>query len=190
MMISLKQMAMYTSTLAGMVVMLTACGVNDTKDENSAFYSVPAGSLLVLNQDVTISGEQVAVYVQDGKLMTYKEVDKYRPNCKFEIYTMSEQPRTVKKDTFEIVRVMDEIESSSLQKSTQLAMQDSVLAYGILDRGYMFNYATMLYLYSEKQKDVYRMTCQHWEDMQDDRFVTVPQMRDAMGELFTLIIKD
>lgn len=189
-MISLKQIAPHRQQVIALLLTLSACGIDDTKDESSAFYSVPAGSLIVLNQDLTINGDQVAVYLQGGKLMNYRAVDKYRPNCKFEIYTMSEQPRIVKKDTFEIVRVVDEIESSSLQKPTQLAMRGSVLTYGLLDRSYMFNYATMLYLHSEKQKDVYRMTCQHWEDMQDNLYVTVPQMRDAMGAIFTLIIKD
>ena len=184
MMISLKQIAFVSSLLT-----LFACSVNDTKDENSPFYAVPVGSSILLNRNVTISGEQVAIYVQNGELMSYDEVNKYNPNCKFEIYTMSEQPRTVKQDTFEIIKVVDDIESSSLMKSTQLAMRGSPLIVGGLDRSNVFNYATMMYLNSEKQKDVYRMTCQHWEDIKDDRYLTVTQMREAMGEIFTLVIK-
>ena len=143
----------------------------------------------MLNQDVAIAGDQVAVYVQNGELMQYDEVDFYLPNCKFEIYTMSEQPRTVQADTFEIIKVEDDIESSSLQKSTDLAVLDNALTLGMLDRSYVFNYATLMYLNSEKQKDVYRMTCQHWEDVMDDRHLTIRQMRQAMGDVFTLGIK-
>jgi hypothetical protein len=127
--------------------------------------------------------------VQNGELMSYDAVDKYKPNCKFEIYTMSEQSRTVEPDTFEIIKVVDEVESSSIQMRTQLAMRGNAYAFGMLDRSYVFNYATMMYLRSEKQKDVYRMTCQHWEDVKDDRYLTVTQMRAAMGEIFTLVIK-
>ncbi len=130
------------------------------------------------------------MYVQNGELMQYDEVDFYLPNCKFQIYTMSEQPRTVQADTFEIIKVEDDIESSSLPKSTDLAVLDKALAYGMLDRSYMFNYATLMYLNSAKQKDVYRMTCQHWEDVMDDRHLTIRQMREAMGEIFTLKIKE
>ena len=175
-------------TLVSLLLMLFACTVNDTRDESSVFYAVPVGSVLKLNQDVTISGDQVATYVQNGELMSYDAVDKYHPNCKFEIYTMSEQSRKVEQDTFEIIKVVDEIESSSIQENTQLAARGGAYMFGMLDRSYVFNYATMMYLKSEKQKDVYRMTCQHWEDVRDDRHLTVEQMRAAMGEVFTLVI--
>lgn len=177
------------------ITMLTACGVNDVKDESSVFYSVPSGSLLVLNQSVTIAGDQVAMYVQDGVVRLDKDVDRYQPNCKFEIYAMSEFPRTVQADHFEIIKVVDEIESSSLQKSVQLAALDhsvaeSYHAMWLLDHSLVFNYATMMYLRSAKQEDVYRMTCQHWEAVMDDKYLSVAQMRKAMGEVFTLKIKE
>jgi len=173
-----------------LIVSLSACSINDIKDENSVFYAVPVGSTLTLNQQVNIRGDQVAVYVQNGELMQYGEVNFYLPNCKFEIYTMSEQPRTVQADIFEIIKVEDDIESSSLQKSTRLAVLDNALAFAMLDRSYVFNYATLMYLNSEKQKDVYRITCQHWEDVMDDRHLTIKQMRQAMGDVFTLKIKE
>ena len=174
----------------GLITSLSACSHNVVKDEDSAFYSVPVGSTLVLNQQVNIRGDQVAVYLQNGQLKQYDEVDFYTPNCKFEIYTMSELPRTVQADTFEVIKVEDEIESSSLQKTTHLAALGNALALGMLDRSYMFNYATLMYLNSDKQKDVCRLTCQHWEDVKDDRFLTIKQMRAAMGDIFTLKIKE
>jgi hypothetical protein len=183
--------ALYKYYLAGLVmVFLAGCTVNDTKDEDSVFYAVPVGSVLVLNQQVDIRGDQVAVYVQNGELMQYREVNFYKPNCKFEIYTMSEQARTVSQDRFEIVKVEDDIESSALQKTTRLAALDDAVTYGLLDKSYVFNYATLMYLQSEQQKDVYRMTCQHWEDVMDDRYLSVTQMRQAMGDVFTLEIKN
>jgi len=173
----------------GLMLSVSACSINDIKDEDSVFYAVPVGSTLVLNQQLNIRGDQVAVYLQNGELMQYDEVNFYLPNCKFEIYTMSEQPRTVQADIFEIIKVEDDIESSSLQKSTRLAALDNALTFAMLDRSYMFNYATLMYLNSEKQKDVYRITCQHWEDVMDDRHLTIKQMRQAMGDVFTLNLK-
>ena len=55
-----------------------------------------------------------------------------------------------------------------------------------LDRSEIFNYVTLLYLNSDKQKDVYRMSCQHWESVMDDRHLSITQMRQAMGDVFTL----
>ena len=171
------------------IAVLAGCSSHYVKDEGSVFYAVPVGSTLVLNQQVNISGDQVAVYVQNGELMQYDEVNFYLPNCKFEIYTMSEQPRTVQADTFEIIKVEDDIESSSLQKSTYLAALGKTLTLGMFGRSYMYNYATLMYLKSDKQKDVYRLTCQHWEDVMDDRHLTIRQMRQAMAEVFTLNLK-
>ena len=176
------------AAIVSVLIVLSACSVYQTDDEGSTYYAVPVGSRIVLNQEVTIAGDQVATYAQNGELMSYGAVNKYYPNCKFEIYTMSEQPRTVAADTFEIIRVVDEIESSSVQESTQLAVRDTALVYGMLDRSYIFNYATMMYLRSEKQKDVYRMTCQLWDDLNQGRHLTIAQMRKAMGEVFTLVI--
>jgi len=173
-----------------LAVLLSACSAVDTKDQNSPYYTVPVGSTLVLNQVLTIDRDQVASYVQDGKVLPEKAVDKYRPNCKFEIYTMSEQARTVQPDSFEVIKIVDNIESSTLATPVQLASRGLMLGYGALDKSYIYNYATMMYLNSELQKDVYRMTCQHWEDIMDDRYLTVAQMYQAMGDVFTLQVKE
>ena len=177
------------------LLLLTACESNAVRDEQSVFYAVPVGSTLILNQQVTISGDQVAIYVQDGEILRYREVNKYRPNCKFEVYTISEQARTVSADEFEITKVEDTIESSSLHDNAQFAALDISasglhMGVGFLDHSLMFNYATMMYLKSEMQKDVYRMTCQHWESVTDDKHLSIAQMRGAMGDVFTLKIKE
>ena len=155
------------------LAVLTACSTSDFRDESSYYYAVTVGSSLVLHQQVSIQGEQVATYVQNGELMPYGSVNKHLPNCKFELYTMSEQSRTVDPDTFEIIRVVDEIESSSLTKDIQVALRGDALMLGMLDKSYVFNYATMMYLKSDKQEDVYRMTCQHWEDLNQGRHLTI-----------------
>ena len=167
-------------------VWLAGCTSGQVRDEASPFYSVPAGSVLTLNRDITIPRDKVAAYVQDGKVLGYNDVDWYRPNCKFELYTISEQPRQVRADSFSTTRVVDEIESSSLQGQVHYVAM--VVGMG-LDRSYVFNYATKMYLHSELQPDVYRMTCQHWEDVVDDRYLSVEQMRQAIGDVFTLAIK-
>ena len=173
-----------------LAVVLSACSAVDTKDQSSPFYSFPAGSTLVLHQQLSIGRDQVSVYVQNGEVLAEKALDRYKPNCKFEIYTMSEQERTVQPGSFEVIKVVDEIETSMLPGQLQLASGNFMLGYGVLDKSYIYNYATMMYLHSDVQKDVFRMTCQHWEDMMDDRYLTLAQMRQAMGDVFSLQIKE
>ncbi len=186
---------------------LSACEMAQVKDESSPFYSVPAGSILHLNQEVTIPPDQVAVYVQEGELRNKRLLDFYRPNCKFEVYKISEQARIVRADEFHITRVVDEIETAMLREPVELAVNDGdylpdglvagqgtvyplqVLAFAGLDQSEVYSYSTVMYLSSDSQPDVFRLSCQHWESILDDRFLSIEQMRAALGKVFTLIIK-
>ncbi len=178
-----------TSFIFTLLLLLAACGTNKVKDEGSPFYAVPVGSVLTLHKTLTIGGGQVAIYVQRGEVLQERNVDKYRPNCKFEIYAMSEQPRSVQKDNFEIVKVVDEIETASIQSGIRLAALGPVASMA-LDASEVFNFATLLYLNSEQQKDVYRLTCQHWDMVVDGQHLSIEEMRSAMGDVFTLKIKE
>ena len=177
-----------------LAVFLAACTVEPIKDESSVYYAVPVGSRLTLHQTITIEGDRVAVYVQDGELMPYNKIYKGRPNCKFEVYKMSELPRTVMPDVFEITRVVDELEVTSLRRSEPLALLDEAaggrpLMVAMLSFTEVVSYATMMTLASEKQKDVYRLTCQYWGDELEDKYLSIADMRMAMGDIFSLEIR-
>jgi len=120
-----------------MAMLLAACVRNETEDESSPFYSVAVHSVLKLNQSLTIAGGQVAIYVQNGKVILSDDIDIYNPNCKFEIYTMSDKPRTVDADSFLVTKVVNDIESTSLLGASQLAVLNNALVTGMLDRGSM-----------------------------------------------------
>jgi hypothetical protein len=44
-------------------------------------------------------------------------------------------------------------------------------------------------LSSDVQPDVLRLSCMHWEDISIDKYLSVTQMRYALGKLFTLQLK-
>jgi hypothetical protein len=164
-----------------LLVGLAACAPAISRDETSYFYSVPVGSTIELKQTVTILPEQVAVLMQYGQYRTESNLDKYYPHCKFEIYSIAETRRTVQPDRFTIIRVVD-----SMEETTQLPMQPLASLNFSAGGPSVYNYITEMYLRSDRQPGVYRMTCMHWESIIDDRYLTVQQMREAMGELFTL----
>ncbi len=173
---------------------LTACSIEHIKDENSVYYAVPVGSTLTLHRQVTIEGGRVAVYVQDGELRPYNKIYKGDPHCKFEVYKISELPRTVLPDVFEITRVVDELEVTSMQRSEPLALLDEVAAgnplmVSMLVFTEVVSYATMMALKSDKQKGVYRLTCQYWGDEVTDKYLSIADMRMTMGDIFSLEIR-
>jgi hypothetical protein len=184
----LSSAALLSTAMLLTTILLTACVSNETEDESSPFYSIPMHSTLELNQPLAIAGGQVATYLQNGKVISADDIDIYNPNCKFEIYTMSDKPRTVEADSFVITKVVNDIESTSLLRASQLVVLNNALVIGMLDRGSM-NYTTTMYLHSDRQKDVYRMSCQHWEDVIDDKYLSISEMRQAMGKVFSLKLK-
>ena len=165
------------------VLVLGACDYSHVKDETSQFYAIPVGSSLVLNTEVTIPPDQVSVLLQDGAILKPGGVDLYRPNCKFELYSISADARIVRPDRFLITRVYDENEFTGLQRTYHAGLR--MMAN---DAPQTITYATVMHLQSELQADVYRMTCKHWESVVEDRYLTVSEMRRAMGEVFTLLI--
>lgn len=160
---------------------LSACAVQPF-DENSRFSAIPTGSILGLNQVIDIAADQVSVYLQAGRVMAYKEINYYLPHCKFELYSIAEQPRKVQPDEFVVTQVVDYTEMTSLRPVTTASLLTANDGYDIV------TYTTIIYLKSVKQADVYRMSCMHWDDMANRRYLSISQMRKAMGEVFSLKI--
>jgi len=168
------------------ILALTAC-VSHPYDENSEFTRIPAGSSLKLNQDIHIAANSLAVFMQDGSIKPYSTIDKYYPHCKFELYTLSEDARTVQPDTFKIVQVVDETDMSSLPSPMYASLQT---ADGNSDGGpSVVSFTTSMYLKSKTQNDVYRMSCMHWDLINESRYLSIAEIRKAMGNVFTLEIK-
>lgn len=168
-----------------LISMIGACAQTPVRDVSSVFYSIPAGSVLHLNQPLQIAPESVSVFIQQGKLIAEPLIDRYQPYCKFELYAMSEAARQVAPDSFVIEKVVDEIElTTQLQTRPAAALLAGLML--VSDTPSIYTYTTHLYLHSEIQPDVYRLSCMHWEDVQDDNFLTVTQLREAMGTLLTL----
>jgi hypothetical protein len=134
---------------------------------------------------LTIPPDQVSVYVQDGEVKSQPEVDFYSPNCKFELYRISEQQRSVEPDTFNVHKVVDERIEVSIGQRTYAAL-GGAMGMSAGDAPQVYNYTTVMYLESAFQPAVFRITCQHWEDVFVDKYLSIEQMRQAMGGVFTL----
>lgn len=175
-------------TLIASLTALTGCAgfLSDEGNEHSPFYVVPRGSQLVLHQELTILGDEVGVYIQDGRPQPFTDVRKYYPHCKFELYSLRSAVRKVAPDTFSVTRVIQE-ESHSAQQGASLYAQALAGVFTDIDNDPPLRaFVTRMYLHSAKQPDVFRLSCAQWGYPPQDGHVTIAEMRHALGEVFAL----
>ena len=166
--------------------LLSACDNSQVvKDENSQFYSVTPGSTFTLNREVTIQPDNTSIYLQNGKIELVKNIDFYKPNCKFELYTISEQARQVKPDTFVVTKVVDQSEDVSAKWPTYAG-----LGMALGDGPVHLTFSTTMYLESKLQPDVFRMSCKRWDWPATGEYLSINEMRQALGDYFTLTLAD
>lgn len=173
-------------TIYSFVLLLSACNPVPDMRRDSPYFTGFVGSTISLNRPLEIAPEKASVYMQWGKVMNFNALERYQPYCKFEIKTIKRQAQTVNADQFNIVRAIRDREMVGAIPQTVASL------YNILsdDSPTAAIYSTELFLYSERQPDVLRITCSHWEDPADATHLTVNQIQAAMGSILTLQTKD
>ena len=139
-------------------ILTAACESQNVRDEDSQFLSVPQGSTLTMNREITIQPDQASVYLQNGKLGAARDVDFYKPHCKFELFTISTGARVVKPDTFVVIRIVDQSEDVSVAWPIYAGR-------GMAGDGPThLTFSTTMYLESKIQPDVLSLDCKSWDD--------------------------
>jgi hypothetical protein len=176
------------------MVFLAGCVWQHEFGPESPHYLPPVGSQLAVIKPIAIRANKASAWLQDGEIRAHKEIDSYYPNCKFELNTVINVNRTIEPGSFAIIHVYQE-EQSMVRPTIRLAasFRLGVGIGGILAGGdggpSPIPYATVFNLHSDAQPDVLRMTCMHWEDPTDARFLTLSEIRQALGDYISIIIE-
>lgn len=177
-------------TLFTLTVALSACQsaylADGRPNENSTLLEVPAGSTVVLKQELIVPAYQQDVFLQKGKAYDFSTVNKWLPYCAFSLYAQTKKPRVMEPDTF-VVRKL------SRQLLFQLAGRPVQVA-GITDgsdgiQNWRVN-AAVMELSSGRQPDVVKLTCAAWGLPPDATYVTLAAIRGALGNLASLQLAD
>lgn len=170
--------------LLGLAFLLWSCDTPRTYGPETPYYRFPADSRLVLNRALEIPAGWATARLQYGKTVPFGHVQEHAPHCILEIDTVRESPQQVEPDTFSIVKVV--------RSESTLAAKPSFFiraAFADTDRpGQMF-YKTIFMLRSEHQPGVRWLSCQsdqYAAGIGIPRHLTVSEIRQALGELFTL----
>ncbi len=163
------------------VLLLGACAqramVND--DLDYAYNLPPVGSTLLLKRPVTIPAGEVRVFLQRGELFSKADFDRYEPSCSLELRKLADVPRTIEPGEFIV---------SKVQRLMQQVVDNPPPASGLMKVGFndsggkpMVVHGYHLWLGSDTQPDVMRMTCRGFFD--DITRAEPPSLNDVKQSL-------
>ncbi len=125
-------------------------------------YDIKRGETFTLKKDLNIPARQAHVILQDGKTADYANIDRYAPWCRFEVNTKGAQ--TIKPDTFTVTKV----------EQNQISVLPGT-----------FNYYVKYDLSAANNNNVRSLTCGAWGSS-TDKYLTFPQMQQALGSYFEI----
>ncbi len=149
---------MYRIAITLTILALAGCNTAETRNVNSPFYKVPAGSSIVLNKELTIPAGQAHINLQDGIATT--GAGNYNVSCTFSVRNLG--PSTIKPETFTI---------KETSTGEEWVSQPNIMRFY---REFRLTSAT--------QPDVMHFVCQDWDGPMMGRPISVPEMEKAVGE--------
>ncbi|MFQ5757274.1 MAG: hypothetical protein ACE5H7_14440 [Acidiferrobacterales bacterium] len=176
------------TTLAFTVVLLSGCQSfyekNVQGNLGSPYYRVPVDSRITLKQQLTIPAHRDRIYLVDGQVLRWQDVNIYRPYCMLQVATVKAVAQTVKPTEFVVQRVFqDTIYQLALQGRVQVAQIDKdggVMEYRVV--------VTVMELFSENEPEVIRLTCGRWELPPDMPHVTINDIHKQLGSILDLTL--
>jgi hypothetical protein len=148
------------------VLLLVSCQSLHSSDPHSLLFSIPEGSILSLNNELTIPAYDTHAVVQDGKEIADKDRNDYAINCRLDFKKFG--PRNIEPQDFIITRTED--------------------GKNWISHPAILRFYTEVYLASEKGTDIIKMVCQQYGDTIDRNF-TVAEMQTALGDFISITFK-
>jgi len=171
-----------------LATVLSACAGRYQGDVNSPYYVIPSGSRAILTQPITIPPEQVGVYIQNGKVLPWHEVNAYYTHCKFQVYKRKDTEQQVTPDDFLVKRVVQDQVQMLRWSPWQVAGMSLGMGVSMDGGPSLFTFANFMYLSSERQPHVWRLACGQWAypGTMWAEYPSIAEMRKALGDLIKL----
>ena len=170
--------------LAAVLVVLSMAGCRSTamSQPTYAYETIKPGSTLVLHSSIQFPAFSAAVDIQYGNIRSGFGLDQYRPHCRLEMKSQSDQARLIRPGSFSIYKISNYIEYVMLQP-IKVAGRGVNLTSSVTDE----IYSTTLYLKSEQQPEIELLACQHWEDPSNfPAHLTLEQIQQTLDGLMTI----
>jgi len=174
-------------SLCFLTFLLTGCAVGTPYLPGPTAHTVvKPGSILKLNKPLTISPREAGVRIQNGKIAN-DNFDQWQPNCRLEIRDPVTTNQVIEPDDFTITQVGIEYQFVQSEPIKLAAVGISFAGGGASATAERMR--TNFFLQSEKQPQVTRLLCQHWENPEDSRHLMLNEIEQALGDFFTFQLK-
>jgi hypothetical protein len=188
--------------LLSVIFLLTGCPsayIDGVPNERSPYFQLPVGSELILVKEVAVPAGGDRLYFQNGRSMDWRKVDIYRPHCALRVETKSDADQPIHPDRFTLTRSGTERFFRRVQSPGPLpairmaAFNSTAVKAADFDRDGHMDYevvAVVMELRSARQPHVREMICTDWGLPQDSLHITVQNIRHALGDFFTIDLRD
>jgi hypothetical protein len=179
----------HLGAIGALALVLSGCQSTGYEDnEGSPYYRLPVGSQLTLNRELSVAPGRAAVHIQDGRAVAPSEVRTYEPHCRLALRSLDANARTVRPDTFEVIRSYQERSHDVRLGDVQLARAGGGLRLAAFDDAgpSIVAFATRWQLRSATQPDVMLLSCGRLGYPPQDGHATFADIRRALGSLFTV----
>ena len=158
-------------------LLLTACAAGTGYRYPTGPTAPPALTTVTLNEAFHIRPDRANEYIQYGEIKPYNKIVEYYPHCFFELRSVSESARIVSPETFMVTGISRDRFMAGFRK--------------LMVAGFGGDYnpvmsTTQISLHSDTQPEVFRLSCQQLDEPYLARHVSLQQMRETLGGLFTL----
>lgn len=163
--------------LPALTLLLTACAAGTGYQYPTGPTALPFLTTVTLNEAFHIRPDRANEYIQNGEIKPYNKIVEYYPHCFFELRSVSESKRTVSPETFMVTGISRDRFMAGFRKI--------MVAGGGGDYNPVMS-TTQISLHSDTQPDVFRLSCRQLDEPHLARHVSLQQMRETLGGLFTL----
>ncbi len=177
------------------------------QDPSNRHYMPPVGSIVRVNEELTVPPPWARVFLQRGEVVSYGHLDRYYPSCNFELETISQRPQIIQPGEFKVIRVRRREDYIVRRTPTLFAgpvtlegsdadfTESLMLAGGggggESGSGSMFMHTVRMRLESSEQPDMYMLTCRGAQDNPPDvEFVSIDEMHEAMGDKAVILLPE
>ncbi len=180
--------------LGAIALTLAACGrlVTVESDPDNRYYLPPAGTLVRINEELTVPARWARVFLQRGDTVAYADVNRYYPSCDFELYTVKETPQSIEPGSFNVIDVQRGTEEIVRYRPVHYASR-GLLAYSGPGSGgqYMIMHTVRMRLESAEQPGMYMLTCRGGlDDPPNAREPSINDMRMGLGDKATIVLPE